>query len=219
MIRFWLRLLSLPPDRLAKRAYQDQLSLYNENPSFSPWCASVAEALDSIGLRDMWTNQAVPSGDAFYNSVRSKIFNLFSAKWQSEIPGFPSLDKLFKTENILEKYLHIIRDERHRKAFTRLRLHSHDLAIETGRRMRPKTPRPLRLCVYCNANQIEDEIHFLISCPLYQNLRNTLNQFILGMTPENAFVLLLHSTTPNILRKTAEFIYLAFILRSNTPRV
>jgi len=150
---------------------------------------------------------------------KSSIF--FSVKWKAEIPGFPSLDnyKLFKTENILEKYLHIIRDERHRKAFTRLRLHSHDLAIETGRRLRPKTPRPLRLCVYCNANQIEDEIHFLISCPLYQNLRNTLNQFIPGMTPENAFVFLLHSTTPNILRKTAEFIYLAFNLRSNTPRV
>ncbi len=172
-------------------------------------------------MRDIWINQSVPSGDTFYNSVRSKIFDLFAAKWRSEIPNFTSLYnyRLFKTENVLEKYLSIIKDERHRKAFTRLRLHSHDLAIETGRHCRPKISRSLRLCVYCNLNQMEDEIHFLISCPLYQNLRVMLNQFIMGMTPIIAFNYLMQSTTPNILRKTAEFIYLAFNRRSITPRV
>jgi hypothetical protein len=221
MIRFWIKLLTLPSNRLAKHAYQDQFRLYNENPSFSPWCTCIAETLDSIGLRDIWINQSVPSGDTFYNSVRSKIFDLFAAKWRSEIPNFTSLYnyRLFKTENVLEKYLSIIKDERHRKAFTRLRLHSHDLAIETGRHCRPKISRSLRLCVYCNLNQMEDEIHFLISCPLYQNLRVMLNQFIMGMTPIIAFNYLMQSTTPNILRKTAEFIYLAFNRRSITPRV
>lgn len=221
MIRFWLRLLSLPPNRIAKRAYQDQLSLYNENPSYSPWCASIAETMNSIGLRDVWTNQTAYSGDAFYNSVRSKIFNLFSEKWQSGIRSLPSLDnyRLFKHENVLEKYMTIIRDERHRKAFTRLRLHSHNLALETGRHCRPKIPRSLRICLFCNSNQIEDEIHFLISCPLYQNLRTTLNEFISGMAPDVAFVFLMSSINPNILRCTAKFIYLAFNLRLNTPRV
>ena len=55
-----------------------------------------------------------------------------------------------------------------REAFTRLRVMSHSLRIETGRWSR--TPRELRKC-NCNLNVIQDEQHVLIECPLSQPLR------------------------------------------------
>lgn len=206
MFRFWLRLLSLPPERLAKHSYLDQLRLYNINPSFNPWCSFIANTLQAVGLHDVWITQVIPNGNKnFYNLIRSKIFELFSDRWHSETVNYTSLDnyRLFKQNINLEKYLSIIRNEKHRKAFTRLRLHSHNLAIESGRHSSPKIPRELRLCVYCNSNQIEDEIHFLICCPLYDNLRATLLDFIHDKSPEDAFIYLMHSTIPHILRKTA----------------
>ena len=55
-----------------------------------------------------------------------------------------------------------------RVSFTRLRLSSHYLKIETGRWSR--TPRCLRLC---ECGEVQTEEHVLISCPYSNELRQT----------------------------------------------
>ena len=50
-----------------------------------------------------------------------------------------------------------------------MRLSNHPLLIETGRRSRIE--RPLRLCPFC-PTMIEDELHFLIQCPTYKEMRD-----------------------------------------------
>ena len=55
---------------------------------------------------------------------------------------------------------------------TRFRLCSHSLEIERGRYQ--DSNRQERLCHYCKThgkNEVEDEGHFMISCPLYSELR------------------------------------------------
>ena len=45
---------------------------------------------------------------------------------------------------------------------------SHTLAIlETGRHAKPKIATEERKCRYCNLDDVEDEKHFLLKCPLY----------------------------------------------------
>ena len=56
-----------------------------------------------------------------------------------------------------------------RTAFTRLRLQSHRLKIETGRWTRPVTPKELRQCV---CKEVQTEEHILLSCPLTAELRS-----------------------------------------------
>ena len=56
--------------------------------------------------------------------------------------------------------------EHHRTAFTRIRLGSHRLRVETGRWSR--IPRERRLCP---CGQVQDERHALLNCPLTSNLR------------------------------------------------
>ena len=60
-----------------------------------------------------------------------------------------------------------------RQAFTRLRLMSHNLKIETGRWNR--TPRDARLCI-CSRNEVQDEEHVLLFCPLSRHLRDSYQQ-------------------------------------------
>ena len=55
-----------------------------------------------------------------------------------------------------------------RQSFSRLRLMSHCLKIETGRWSR--IPRVARVC-QCNDTAIQSENHVLIECSLTQNLR------------------------------------------------
>lgn len=54
-------------------------------------------------------------------------------------------------------------------ALTRLRTSSHALAVEIGRHGRQKKPLEERLC---SCKEIEDEEHFLLKCPHYDNIRN-----------------------------------------------
>ena len=55
-----------------------------------------------------------------------------------------------------------------RTAFTRLRIMSHDLRIETGRWSR--TPRELRVC-NCDSETVQSELHVLIDCPKSRSMR------------------------------------------------
>ena len=79
--------------------------------------------------------------------------------------------KLFKTDFCPELYLYI-NIEKYRIALSRFRLSSHRLAIETGRHARPIVPAHQRFCTSCNLNVVGDEIHFLLQCPTFQNLRD-----------------------------------------------
>ena len=56
----------------------------------------------------------------------------------------------------------------YRVSFTRLRLMSHNLRVETGRWSR--TPAHLRVCV-CDNNSVQSESHVLIRCPLSAHCR------------------------------------------------
>ena len=56
--------------------------------------------------------------------------------------------------------------EPYRIAYTRLRLSSHHLKIETGRWSR--IPREERLCP---CGSVQDEVHVLLYCPLLENIR------------------------------------------------
>ena len=56
-----------------------------------------------------------------------------------------------------------------RVAFSRLRLMSHNLRIETGRWSR--TPPELRVCT-CDNSSVQDETHVLINCPLSVSCRH-----------------------------------------------
>ena len=115
-------------------------------------------------------------------------------------------------------YLTEVTNCKHRSALTRLRLSSHRLEIETGRYTRPKTDRDERFCTYCKfmgKDVVEDEIHFLTTCPLYYEIReNLVSSQILNnnvWTTEEKFLQIM-SDSDNI-KTTAKYIYLAFAER------
>ena len=80
-----------------------------------------------------------------------------------------------------EPYLTKIKKQKYLSSFSRFRAGSHALEIERGRYTNPRTPRAQRLCVNCN--KVEDEIHFLIHCKLYENQRTSIFQNSLRKIP------------------------------------
>lgn len=60
-----------------------------------------------------------------------------------------------------------------RREFTKLRISSHRLHVESGRYNKPKIPYELRKCPFC-ANSIENELHFVVNCEMYTVVRKEL---------------------------------------------
>ena len=85
--------------------------------------------------------------------------------------------KEVKFDYQLEDYLKTIRNPAHRISMTKLRLGVHSLRIQTGKYENRGAPIPVdgRMCLVCNRGYIEDERHFLMYCPGYDNIRNELH--------------------------------------------
>ncbi len=102
--------------------------------------------------------------------LHDKIFD----RWDEEILNNKKLSvySTVKDSYDIDSYTYNINDRHLRKNLTCLRLGCHPLQVEIGRYK--KIPRQERMCTLCNSNTLEDEAHFLLSCPLYAPLRHEL---------------------------------------------
>ena len=98
---------------------------------------------------------------------------MFTNNWTIVKETSPKLEfyNLIKTKHGLEDYLLAISNHEHRANVTRLRISSHNLFVERGRYEIPLVPRHLRYCLHCKHTDdltlVENEIHVLTVCPLY----------------------------------------------------
>ena len=81
---------------------------------------------------------------------------------------------LYKSNLIAKDYVKIKMERSHRRIIAKFRSGSLPLQIETGRYKKPKVPLNYHICNLCNDNVIEDEIHFLLCCAFYSDIRRTL---------------------------------------------
>ena len=93
--------------------------------------------------------------------------------------------------------------------------------IEKGRHFRPKIERQERKYSCCKLN-VEDECHFLIECPTYNNERNVLYTNIResshhfdNMTNTEKFIFVMSNEDDVILQKLAKFIFISMKLRTD----
>ena len=86
----------------------------------------------------------------------------------------------FKTDVTSSNSLERITNQKHRRAVAKRRAGNHILRIETGRHSTPKLPEHLRICQYCSSNEVENEVHSLLSCNRYDTIRKSLMDDIIS---------------------------------------
>lgn len=121
-----------------------------------------------------------------------------------------------------EDYLNILTHKNLRSSFAQLRLSSHKLHIETGRyaKLQERLPPNERLCKKCPLNICEDEFHFLIICPFYEEERNTLMNNVRTLFPHiraynchELFGWLMANLDENVLLSLAKYVHSSFTKR------
>ena len=106
----------------------------------------------------------------------------------------------------------------HQKSLTKLRISAHKLEIENGRYNRKSVAD--RVCKKCNYNKVEDEIHFICECSLYNAERIRLFEYVnhkipnfVSLNSHDKFIWLMTCENSDILSRLAEFVYTCFSLR------
>ena len=119
---------------------------------------------------DSSTKMSIPC--FYFVPVSRKIKDNFIQNWFTDIENLSKLHcyRSFKTCFEFENYLNCVINDKQRIELTRLRCSSHQLLIEERRFS--SIPRENRICKLCNLNEIEDEFHFVLICPLYHQIRS-----------------------------------------------
>ena len=182
-LKFWLTLVKHEENnchKLSQVAYND-IKWIKDKIS---WSQKIKNFLYHIGLGILW-EKAHPPDVGAVSIVRQRLEDIELQRWFSEMNNDTRKDpnqsnkmrtyrKVKKIDNYrCEDYLHQVTNIRHRTTMTKLRLSNHRLAIETGRYMRPYKKPNERICPLCK-KEAEDEKHFLVSCPGYQEKRKSL---------------------------------------------
>ena len=156
--------------------------------------------------------------------VKTKLINRYMEKWfQSVHSQNPHSKlrtyKLFKRNHGREQYLKIMNCN-HRRSLAKLRTSTHSLEIEMGRRR--NIPSENRLCRQCNLGKVEDELHLVVECPLYEDERKALYDVVEKACPthfvshnhEQKFLYIMSSEDSLVYNALAKFVYSAMSKRN-----
>ena len=144
--------------------------------------------------------------------------------WWEQINNSPKATSYvtFKRTVNYEKYLDQIENAKHKISLSRFRLSNHNLLIEKGRHMRPRLERNERKCFNCK-EEVEDECHFVIECPLYTEERKLLfgcckqncKNFD-SLTKEQKFIFIFTNESANVTKILAKFIFQSSKIRETS---
>lgn len=125
-----------------------------------------------------------------YRRVLKALVSKFTLIWKERINSNTSENKhkgnklrtysLFKQTFNIEKYLQF-GSRNQRRNLCKFRISNHQLEIEPGRYKNIKADK--RICKLCK-NDVEDEIHFLLKCPVLDNIRETTLVTIFKLYPK-----------------------------------
>ena len=168
--KYFKRLEDMPEGSLLKLSHLDILQpphLYNN----SSWYNCIVE----LASRSHCSKYVPASQNRKLMKMRYKDL------WSQSIQGNNKLRSYvkFKHEFKLENYI-LHESHENRRNLARLRTSSHKLTVETGRYN--KVALKDRLCQLCDCNTIENEYHFVMPCPLYNELRVELMQSLDNFT-------------------------------------
>ncbi len=181
--KYWLRLCAHDTSSLVYKAYLDLYS--NMHLMKDNWAGHIKKLWQNFGMKGIWENHGTKYPHKIVRTLECKMLERYEHHWMALIglsPTFNSIQNssklrtycLFKSNFVIENYLLMERNFTRRQNMSKLRISAHRLNIETGRYVRPPLPPEERLCLCCNTNSVENEMHFVLDCPLYTPERETL---------------------------------------------
>ena len=175
LLNYYFRIENMPEDSLLYKALQTSKDLDDKN--HNSWYSSVRHLCKIIDLPSNFINfSKYKFRKCLLNCLKVSYVKSWENAYSQNSQGKLRTYCQFKTSFCKENYLNILKNFDLRKAITKFRISSHRLKIETGRYSKLEVHQ--RICDKCDLNKVEDELHFLIECPVYSKDRDLLFDLI-----------------------------------------
>jgi hypothetical protein len=155
-------------DRLVYKIYKERREEFirNDKKDKKNWCYWTWKALQQLNLEHVWESEQIQLGSNFNNIVRKLIKIKEENEWRERMEKKSKLRLYRKLKNRLRLEDYVVElDREQRRLLTMLRGGTNKLGIERGRWRERREHE--RLCPVCLCQEIEDERHFLLACPMY----------------------------------------------------
>ena len=173
--RQWCRLVNMSDSRVNKKIFKWANGFTCKN-----W-TSRAKNFFNLCQRDVYTAVNNIDKKDFMDDMHECIEKIFVEKWLAIVNKVESRKKngknklrtycTLKSTFCSEKYVYNILPKSHRGALAQFRSGTAPIRLETGRY--EGLPVEERICFVCK-NCVESELHVLIECPLYNEIRSLL---------------------------------------------
>ena len=195
----------------------------NNNHVFSSFDKHIQALLTHMGYNHVCVNKTTFSINALICSLKLKFREKYINYFKHGINNPDSklrTYRLFKSSYHMENYIMLNVNKQLIYQLARFRISNHCLAIERGRFATKNkdgkytnTPTAERLCKFCIDNAVEDKLHFMVSCSLYDKRRqtffNSLNDLLPDFVKSNSteqFIFLLSTNDTEILNLLIHYI-------------
>ena len=217
-INYWIHILDMDDDRYPKRCYELLKRL--DNMERHNWASEIRLLLCKFGFESVWLQQCVPHRNSFIANFREKLKEYYIERWQTQLKNSSKLAiySTFKLNFGLESYLGGCMSRQLCITFARFRSSCLPLEIDNGRKSGLLVEE--RICKFCEAKNLsimEDEYHFLLCCPTYNDIRYIFLKKYLGPNINidyNLFMNLMSSGDFETIKNLALCIHLSFKLRA-----
>ncbi len=158
LCRTWNRFINMDDSRINKKIF-----LNDFYANIETWCSSFYYVCCTLGLEEYYNNLY----EIDLSMFAEKLSVFVQDKWLESVHSKPKLRtyKKFKSKLVPEDYVLRLMSRFHRSTFAKLRCGILPLNIEVGRYRGIKVED--RICSLCK-NGVEDEIHFLFECNVYE---------------------------------------------------
>ena len=205
IIKYWFKLLHANENRYIKNCYSYQYEL-SENGR-ECWCSDLKKLLYHLGFGVVWVNQGVGNEELFMIEFNQRVIDIDCQQWHDKLTSLNKLDtyRLFKNNLSCEKYTSVLEKQKYITVLAKFRCSNHTLMVEKGRQL--GLPRQNRICQFCSLNLVEDEVHFLVECPLFEDLRCNHNITCSpNISSAHNFIRMMTNSNVNHLRNVCRFL-------------
>ena len=207
-VSYWLKLTRMAHTRLPYKAYKMLYCL--DEKGKKTWVTNIRILLCRYGFSYVWNNQGVGFPKSFLRTFRQRLIDCKLQDFDDYIQSNErfSFYRLFNKGNYIQPYLLMDLDRFLRLKLTKLRLGVSPLATHYFR-YRTHVLTDL-ICPLCKESE-EDEVHFVLQCPFFADIREQLIPAKYTNNPCSfRLCLLLATTNVNTARNLALFLYKAF---------
>ena len=218
IIKYWCKIVNTN-NILLSTVYK--IALDDHLKGRTNWVSNIKTLLCENGFGYIWEfpNRFVLNN--FHTEIKQRLIDTFVQTWNTSVNANKVLDLYsgYKLNFEYERYLDVLPSDL-RIYFSRLRLASHSLRIQTGRYMGQRLERNLRFCLICNTQDIEDEYHFTLICNNYNDIRKKYIKRYYYVRPSVfKFTQLMQSENRKELYNLARYIKEAFTFRNSILNV